>query len=165
MAPASLCSFFSFIRRGPIVQTHRKKGASILIRKCYYVSEETDQKITELSHTRHLTKSQLIESLVTAAYSESQNESERLAEKIVTALTTTHLSILKTIVQDTNRNTSLILDMLNSFCSTIDSVGSEDFRSVEQNPHPWYAQSKQNLSDKILRAQRAAYPLQRGDEE
>lgn len=124
------------------------------VKHTLYLSEEASQMWCKLvENTPSKNGSQLFEKLVREFFQsggiENSDANCQKKNNDVSEL----LSVLKSIENDTNKNTFYILDILNSLITSGISVPDVGYVSIEENPHPWLKKSKDTLNSKIYNRQ------------
>jgi hypothetical protein len=129
------------------------------IKQTLYLSEEANEMWNELSAAQPtLNRSQIFEQIVRELFSQRggienpdancQKKNNDMSEL---------LNVIKTIENETNKNTFYILDILNSLITSGISVPDVGYVSIEDKPHLWLKKSKDTLSAKIYNRQQSKF--------
>lgn len=125
------------------------------IKQTLYLSEEANEMWSILVDSQPtLNRSQIFEKLVREHFSQCggiENPDANCQKKNndVSEL----LSVIKSIENETNKNTFYILDLLNSLITSGISVPDVGYVSLEDKPHPWLKKSKETFRAKIYNKQ------------
>ncbi len=125
------------------------------IKQTLYLSEEADEMWSELVASQpNLNKSLFFEQLVREHFEQSggignpdancQKKNDDVSEL---------LRVLKSIENETNKNTFFILDLLNSLITSGIAVPDVGYVSLEEKPHTWLKKSKETYRVKIYNKQ------------
>lgn len=125
------------------------------IKQTLYLSEEANKMWSELATAQpNLNRSQIFEQIVRELFArnggiEDPDANCQKKNNDVSEL----LSIIKSIENETNKNTFFILDLLHSLITSGISVPDVGYVSLEEKPHPWLKKSKETYRAKIYNKQ------------
>lgn len=125
------------------------------IKQTLYLSQEADEMLKKLVALQpNSNKSHFFEQLVREHFEQSggiENSDANCQKKNndVSEL----LRVLKSIENETNKNTFFILDLLNSLITSGISVPDVGYVSLEEKPHTWLNKSKETYRVKIYNKQ------------